>query len=137
MASTAVVEQDYTTSADLESALHGISRNVTKTKGSTLFRLGDEPIGLFLVRKGKVRLAIDGTSIGSRTLGCGSVLGLPATLNRKPYSMTATALEECELDFVDCDAVLKLFRENCVLCFQALQLLSEEVFAMRKAIETI
>ena len=88
---------------------------------------------MFLIRKGKVRLDLDGTSIASRTLGPGSLLGLPATLNQKPYSLTATAIEDCRLDFIDRDAVLQLLRENTFVCFQALQVLGTEITDMRRA----
>jgi CRP-like cAMP-binding protein len=72
-----------------------------------LFRRGDKAVGVFLVRRGKVSLSLDGTSVISRTLGPGSLLGLPATLSGEPYSLTATVAEDCQLDFIRREAVLR------------------------------
>jgi len=118
-------------------ALQAIGSSAEKPKNSILFRRGDKCLGVFVVRKGKVSLSLDGTSVASRTLGPGSVLGLPATLNQRPYSLTATVVEDSRLDFIGQDAVLRLLRENTLVCFQALQILGSEISDMRRAMDEL
>ena len=129
--------QEHSAPPKLRLALEAMSRSVEKSKNSILFRRGDKAVGVFLVRKGKVRLSLDGTSVASRTLGPGSVLGLPATLNQRPYSLTATIAEDCQLDFVDQEAVLRLLREDTFVCFQALQILGSEISDMRRVMDEL
>jgi CRP-like cAMP-binding protein len=137
MATKSTFEQEHCAPPELRSALEAIASNLEKSKKSILFRRGDMPVGVFLVRKGRVSLALDGTNAASRTLGPGSVLGLPATLNGRPYSLTATVTEDCQLDFVRREAVLCLLRENTFVCFQALQILGSEISDMRRAMDQV
>jgi len=137
LATKSTFEQEHKAPNELRLALQAIGNSVGKSKESILFRRGDRPVGVFLVREGKVRLSHDGTSVASRTLGPGSVLGLPATLNRRPYSLTATATENCQLDFIRREAVVRLLRENTVVCFQALQVLGKEISGMRRAVDEV
>ncbi|HEX4922425.1 MAG TPA: cyclic nucleotide-binding domain-containing protein [Candidatus Bathyarchaeia archaeon] len=137
MASKSTFEQEHEAPNELRLALQAIGNSVGKSKESILFRRGDKPVGVFLVREGRVRLSLDGTSVASRTLGPGSVLGLPATLNRRPYSLTATATENCQLDFIPREAVVRLLRKNTVVCFQALQVLGNEISDMRRAVDEV
>jgi len=130
-------EQEHSAPSELRLALQAIGSSIAKSKKSILFRRGDKPVGVFLVRKGKVSLSLDGTSVASRTLGPGSVLGLPATLNRRPYSLTAMATEDCRLDFIRREAVVRLLHENTFVCFQALQILGSEISDMRRAMDEL
>ena len=75
-------EQEHSAPSELRLALQAIGSTVEKSKKSILFRRADKPVGVFLVRKRKVILSLDGTSVASWTLGPGPVLWLPATLNR-------------------------------------------------------
>jgi len=129
--------QEHTAPPELRLALQAIGSSIERSKNSILFRRGDKPVGVFLVRQGRVSLSLDGTSVASRTLGPGSVLGLPATLNRRPYSLTARVTEDCRLDFIGCEAVLRLLRENTFVCFQALQILGSEISDMRRAMDEL
>ena len=70
-------------------------------------------------------------------MGPGSLLGLPATLNGRPYSLTATVAEDCKLVFVRREAVLRLLRQNTFVCFQALQILGSEISDMRRAMDEL
>jgi CRP-like cAMP-binding protein len=137
MGNTSTFEQEHSAPPELRSALQAAGSNVDQAKKSILFRRGDEPVGVFLVRTGRIRLTLDGTKAASRTLGPGSVLGLPATLNRRPNSLTATATEDCQLDFIDSAALLHLLRENAFVCFQALQILGSEISDMRRAMDNV
>ena len=121
------------TPTELQSHLEAIATEVSKARGSTLFRRGDDVSGVFLVRSGKVKLGLgcDESVCPSRTLGVGALVGLPATMSGAPYSLTAEVLEDSHLGFVPREAVLDLLKKNSNLSFQVMQLLSEEISGMR------
>jgi len=89
-----------------------------------------------VLRQGKVRLSAasqagDGR-LSYRVVGPGYVLGLPALFSGQPYSLTAEALEECVFGFVDRERALELIRQRLDLCFQAADLLAQEVRSLRE-----
>lgn len=105
-----------------------------KPKGSVLFRAGQPVRGAFLVRSGRVKMSLDHSTLcPARTVGPGSIIGLPATFSGEPYSLTAQVQTDCKLDFVPRARLLRLLRNNPELGFQIVRLLSEEIFHMRKA----
>ena len=104
-----------------------------KKKGAVLFRAGALSRGAFLVRKGQVELTLEGGGAlyPTRVLGPGSLIGLPATVSGEPYSLTAVAIKDCDLDFIPRARVTKLLRTNTTVALQILQILSEEIAQMR------
>ena len=60
-------------------------------------------------------------------------MGLPATVSGEPYSLTAEAAQDCELDFISRKGLLDLLRRNTTAALQILQILSEEIYQMRNA----
>ena len=115
-------------------ALERASTPVLLAKGDILFRQGDAPCGVYLVRKGKVRLYMHSGSRkpSHQTVGPGSVIGFPATFSNAPYSLTAESVAECELGFVDTAEVIELMSKDSDLCFRALRSMSQEVRRLRK-----
>ena len=93
MATKPTFGQEHIAPLELRSALEAIGSTVERSGKSTLFRRGDKA-------RAKVSLSLEGTNAISRTLGPGSLLGLPATLSGEPYSLTATVAEVCQLDFI-------------------------------------
>jgi CRP-like cAMP-binding protein len=118
---------DHTAPRELWAALEPLATAIKKTSGDILFRRGEQPVGVFLVRVGAVNLGMEESQSADRDLGSGSILGLPATLTGRPYGLTAIAIEDSQLDFVPRKVVIDLLRENTALCFQAIQLLSGEI----------
>jgi len=110
---------------------------VSKRKGSILFSRGDAVSGVFLVRGGKVLLALDkiNPAFPPRTLGGGCVIGLPAAVGGSPYSLTATVIEDAELTFVPRKALVDCLRQNPALCFEVMHLLSREISGTRHALK--
>jgi CRP-like cAMP-binding protein len=94
--------------------LRALATPVFKQKGTILFRAGYPARGAFLVRQGRVRLALDQAVelYPTRILGSGSVIGLPATFSGEPYSLTAEAAEDCNLDFIPRRKILNLLRRK-------------------------
>lgn len=113
--------------------LEAIGAESIAAPGSFLFRRGDNCQGVFVIKSGGVRLSMDmHASAFERTAGPGSVLGLPAAMSGKPYSLTAEVLEEARVVFVARHMVLKGLEHNPELCFEVLGLLSREVQQLRE-----
>ena len=104
--------------------------------GEVLFRQGQPGDGVLVLRQGKVRLSAGSPGadnrLSYRVVGPGYVLGLPALFTGRPYSLTAEALEECAFGFVDRERALQLIRNRLDLCFQAADLLAQEVRSLRE-----
>jgi CRP-like cAMP-binding protein len=122
-------------SSDIRKAIEAMAVSVTCAKGAIVFHQGDEPKGVYLVRKGAVRMTIkaDKSEILMRVAHEGSVLGLPAVMSDHAYSLTAKAAQACELGFVERHKVLDLVRRKPVLGLEILQMLSDEVRTARIA----
>ena len=120
-------------SPELNKELRSASRAVKRKQGALLFRAGARGRGAFLVRRGRIKLTLGGSPglYPPRTLGPGSVVGLPATVSGEPYSLTAQAVQDCELDFIPRKELLALIKRNTTVAFQLLQMLSEEIYQMR------
>jgi CRP-like cAMP-binding protein len=113
--------------------LEAIGAESTAAPGSFLFHRGDNCQGVFVIKSGRVRLSMEthGSAL-ERTAGSGSVLGLPATMSGKPYSLTAEVIEITKYIFVDVGRVRHTLVHNSELCFEVLGLLSREVQQLRE-----
>lgn len=129
-------EQPLTATTDIGRILDAMATTATYPKNSVIFTQGEEPTGVYVVRKGAVRMTVNagGSEVLMRVAQPGSLLGLPGVLSNKPYSLTAHAVQPCELGFIKADELRKLIRENPAIGLQVLQLLSEDVRAARGAI---
>jgi CRP-like cAMP-binding protein len=122
----------YTGPINLQTALAQQSDKISKPKGSVLFQRGTEAFGMFVVLSGKVRLDFGVDSPFSRTYGPGALVGLPATLSGRTYSMTATVTEKAELAFWDRKALNGLLREHPDYCRTLLEILGEKMAENQK-----
>ena len=122
-------------SENVRDVLDSMAAPLTQPKNSIIFAQGDPAVGVYVIRKGSVRMTVKAgdSEIVMRIAQPGSVLGLPGVLSNKPYSLTARAVQACELGFVTAERLVQLVRENPTLGLQVLQLLSEEVRAARGA----
>jgi CRP-like cAMP-binding protein len=100
-----------------------------------LFQRGENALGVFVVLSGTVELSLGNErsrqSI-NRTMGPGTILGLPAAVSEEPYSMTATTLESCELIFVRRETIVHLLSSDPQLAMPLLQTLAHEVHQLRE-----
>jgi CRP-like cAMP-binding protein len=101
-----------------------------------LFRQGEAPKGVYILRKGLAKLTSksDGDAILNVQAGAGSLLGVPAVVGGKPYSLTAEALDGAELSLLSCDDFVRLMHTEPALSFRVLQVLAEEVRFARESI---
>ena len=127
-------------STDLQQELRRISIPTRLAKSSLLFTQGDRAKGVYLVESGSVALSLKlyrgGITVHHRTLGKGSLLGLPATMNDTAYSLTATASCEVDLAFISREKLIKAANQNLSLAIEILKVLSHEVHDMREVIQT-
>ncbi|HEX9201244.1 MAG TPA: cyclic nucleotide-binding domain-containing protein [Acidobacteriaceae bacterium] len=133
------VSSAFVADAELIRELEKCSRPVAAGSDKVLFREGDAPVGVYILRKGMARLtnSSEGELALSIRAGAGSLLGLPAVIATKPYTLTAEALDGAELSLVTCDAFLDLMQTNPSVAFRVLQVLAEEVRFARESVGRI
>jgi CRP-like cAMP-binding protein len=107
---------DETASASLQHVLEQGREMVRKPRSTVLFRRGEKASGMFVVLSGKVSLDLGVDSVLGRIYGPGALVGLPSTLTRHNYSMTATVTEDAELGFWSPDELDSLLRKHPELC---------------------
>lgn len=99
-------------------------------QGAMLFTEGRPPTGVFLLEMGKAKLSISGTEskkLGLRVASPGEILGLSATLTRKPYEATAETLTPSRVGFIWRENFLLFLRGYPEAAFWIVRLLSYEV----------
>lgn len=124
---------------ELKAHLIATGRSIERGRGTYLFRRGDPVNGIFLVAEGVVRLGLDGNpaSFPWREVGAGSVVGLPATLSDSNYTLTAEVVEDSRLIFLPRQTLVELLRQKPELCFQVMNILTEELTQTRGALEQV
>jgi len=103
----------------------------------TLFRQGEDPVGLYILKSGEATLTMNshtGNEVVSIQATAGSLLGLPALVGNEPYTLTAVASSGAKLGFLTKDNFTGLVRTNPLLSLKILQVLAAEVRSARGAI---
>jgi len=120
---------------DLLEELEKRARPIDLGSNRVLFRQGDAPVGVYLLRKGTARLTsrAAGEAVLKVQAGAGSLLGVPAVIGAKPYSLTAEAMEGAEVSVLTSDYFVHLMHTEPMLSFRVLQVLAEEVRFAREA----
>lgn len=134
------VENSFVADSTLIKALEQRSVSVPCSNGAMLFRHGEAPIGLYIVRSGNVVLLLSdekGRDVAQFNVGAGSILGLPAIVAREPYSLSAMACEGSEVTFVELAVFEELMREQPSLFPKILEVLAAEVRSARQALTEI
>jgi|SRR5580704_13723061 CRP-like cAMP-binding protein len=121
-------------SSGLKSSLEALGQEQHVQADGVLFSTGDQNLGVFLVRKGKVCLRVTDSPRLDRVFPAGSLLGLPATFTGSEYSLTAFAVTDSVVVNIPRDAFLRLMREEPVLCQEATDMLSREVSFIQSAV---
>ena len=85
----------------------------TYPTGAVLFAEGQAARGVFIVRRGRVKLSIcgsDGRTLILRLVETGCPLGVASVVSGRPYEATAETQEPCEISFLRQSDVLRLMR---------------------------
>ena len=121
------------TFCDLSQAVADIVENEALTTsyptGAVLFAEGESPRGVFLVRRGRVKLSIcgsDGRTLILRIVEAGSPLGIAAVVSGRQYEATAETQEPCEISFLRHSDLLRLMRLHGELALWVTQHISRD-----------
>ncbi len=123
--------------AELETKLLGKGRSVSRQAGALLFNQGDAVTGVYFLSKGRARMTLrsaDGKIHLEEIVDRGGLLGLPAAISGTPYSLTAEVLADSEFAFLSREELVSLMQSDVALSLKLVELLSEEVRAMRDVI---
>lgn len=127
------------TPTSLQTVLEEQCERIQKPRYSVLFRRGEKAFGMFVVLDGTVTLDFGTDSPLARSYGLGAIVGLPATVTRGSYSMTATVTEDSELGFWSSEMLESLLHDHPEFCCQLLAILGKRVIEgneMQKALLT-
>jgi CRP-like cAMP-binding protein len=122
---------------ELISGLEMQSTPVVCHEDRVLFRQGDSPVGLYILKSGAVTLTmstLSGKELVSIQALPGSLLGLPGIIGDEPYALNAVAHAGAHLSFLTRDIFTGLMRSDPSLAFQVLQVLAAEVRSARSAL---
>jgi CRP-like cAMP-binding protein len=113
------------------------SQPVPCGKGGTLFKQGDKPAGLYILKRGEANLIMESNE--GRIVMCihaeaGSVLGLPGVIANEPYTMTALVRGGSDVRFVEQSDFADMMRDEPSLYPKVLEVLAAEVKAARHAL---
>ncbi|MGA8489648.1 MAG: Crp/Fnr family transcriptional regulator [Terriglobales bacterium] len=115
--------------SSLADALEQQAITTTYPTGAVLFAEGQAPRGVFIVRRGRVKLSIcgsDGRTLILRIVEAGCPLGVAAVVSTRPYEATAETQEPCEVSFLrQCD-LLRLMRLHGELALWVTQHISQD-----------
>ncbi len=87
----------------------------TYKRGQIIFNEGANPVGLYCVNDGKIKLyryASDGKEQIVRIAKAGDFLGYSTLLSEKKYPVTAAALEDCVICHIPKSALMNVFKNN-------------------------
>ena len=104
--------------------------------GQVIFYAGNDPIGLFTISSGLVKLEVSspaGSAHTLRLIGPGGVLGYRSLFAGEPYHASAIAVEDCELCFLPKADLMNVFKNHPDTMLRLLEHLSRDLrFAEEK-----
>ncbi|MGO8986105.1 MAG: Crp/Fnr family transcriptional regulator [Terriglobales bacterium] len=110
-------------------ALEQESLTTSYPTGAVLFAEGQSPRGVFIVRKGRVKLSVcgsDGRTLILRIVEAGCPLGVAAVVSGRPYEATAETQEPAEISFLRQSDLLRLMRTHGELALWVTQQISND-----------
>ena len=110
-------------------AVEQAALTTTYPTGAVLFAEGQAPRGVFLVRRGRVKLSIcgsDGRTLILRIVDPGCPLGVAAVISGREYEATAETQEPCEISFLRHSDFLRLMRLHGEFALWATQHVSQD-----------
>jgi CRP/FNR family transcriptional regulator len=108
--------------------------------GAILFTEGQEAKGIYIVRRGALKLSVcasDGRTLILRIVEAGEALGVAAVIAGRQYEATAEAQEPCEVTFLRQSDVLRMMRAHGEFALWVTQRLSHDYNCTCREIRTL
>ncbi len=124
----------------LADALEREAVTTTYPTGAVLFAEGQAARGVFIVRRGRVKLSIngsDGKTLILRIVEAGDPLGVAAVVSGRPYEASAETQEPCEISFLRQSDLLRLMRCHGELALWVTQHISQDYAATCREIRDL
>jgi CRP/FNR family cyclic AMP-dependent transcriptional regulator len=115
--------------AAVTNALESVSLTNSYPTGAILFAEGQACRGVFVIRRGKVKVSVcsrEGKTLILRIAEVGEMLGVAACISSREYEATATALGPCEITFIRRCDLHRLMRVHPELALYVTQHLSQD-----------
>ncbi len=122
---------------DLIASLRKCAFPVDCREDRELFRQGETTNGLFVLNSGEATMFLEdanGVPVGMTPLVPGALLGLPALIGDKPYTMTAIAKAGARVCFVTRNTFSALMLSDPLLALMILRVMAAELRSTRIAI---
>jgi CRP-like cAMP-binding protein len=132
----APMQYSFIADSKLTQALQKRSIPLPCLKGRMLFRQGETPKGLYMLKNGKASLQMNGENgaeVLHLTVGPGSILGIPAVVTEEPHSLSAMACARAQVDFIGLSDFEDLMKTEPSLFPLVLSVLAAEVRSARLA----
>jgi CRP-like cAMP-binding protein len=131
------MQNSFVADRTLTQALEKRSVPVPCLKEQTLFKQGEAPRGLYILKSGKATLVMkaeNGVEVMHLTIGPGSILGIPAVLTKEPYTLNAKACLGSDVGFVELSDFEEMLQTEPSLFPLVLAILAAEIRAARIAL---
>lgn len=120
---------------ELVQALAPVGEKQTVEQGGRIFSFGDAADGVYLIVKGTARAALPGEpgqELVCRTVGPGSLLGVPSALCANSYQFDVEALETVEAVYLPTESVNEILRQQPALCMSVMNMMCDELSTLRQ-----
>ena len=108
--------------------------------GSLLFVEGEDPRGVFILCRGRVKLSTssrEGKTLIVKIAEPGEILGASATILGKAYEVSAETIEPSQLNFIKRDDFLSFLSTYADACLHTAQQLSEKYHSAQREIRSL
>jgi CRP/FNR family transcriptional regulator len=102
---------------------------ITYPTGVVLFSEGQAPRGVFIVRRGRIKLSVcesDGRTLILRIAEPGDLLGVASVISGREYEATAETQQPTEVSFIQQSDLLRLVRLHGAIALWVTQHLSQD-----------
>lgn len=117
-------------SNEVKTAIEKIKVNCQFKSGDFIFHTGAVPVGLYVIRKGIVKIELltdDGHAHTVRLAGPGGLVGYRSFFSGDNYKKSAIAVEDCEVCFLPRSEAFQLFEAYPALALKLAKQLSDDL----------
>jgi CRP/FNR family transcriptional regulator len=115
--------------ATFADALEREAVTTTYPTGAVLFADGQTARGVFIVRRGRIKLSLcgsDGRTLILRVVDAGFPLGIAAVVSGRRYEATAETQEPSQISFLRQSDLLRIMRAHSEIAFWVMQQISSD-----------